>query len=112
MPKTTNREIHRIFSTYYDQRYPVVQSALQSSNMIAGLAAKTGKVANMARKIASTLIPQAAMTYALDRLMVHRPIASFLPPPPARGKVLPRTQSTWSVHHAPSTSSSSTPSMV
>ncbi|KAF9974742.1 hypothetical protein BGZ73_001797 [Actinomortierella ambigua] len=111
MPKENSRDILHIFSTYYDQRYSVVQSSIQSSNMLAGLATKTGKVANVTRRIATKLIPQAVIARSLDKMMVHRPIASFLPPPPARGKVPPRPQNTWRIyqnhHHPPPSTSSS-----
>ncbi|KAG0234131.1 hypothetical protein BGW42_006871 [Actinomortierella wolfii] len=98
MPKNNADETRAIFATYYDLRLPVVQSAFQSSNMLAGLAIKTGKVANVTRTIATKLIPQSFLAYSLDKMLVHRPIASFLPPPPTRGKIPPQPQSEWRIY--------------
>ncbi|KAF9208809.1 hypothetical protein BGZ49_007462 [Haplosporangium sp. Z 27] len=91
----TYDNIQSAFKDYYNERYPLAKTDLESSQKMAKLVAGQTWVDSLMRKVVFNIFPSFTVRIALLKSLSYRPQASFLPKVAYRGtgKVNPQKES-------------------
>ncbi|KAG0284586.1 hypothetical protein BGZ96_011060 [Linnemannia gamsii] len=90
LESTSRSAIHRIFTLYKAERYPIVQEAFKSSEFLSKRIERS--LTGLLARWMSRYTPLWLWKIMLAKSVKHRPTASFLPPVEVRGSVRPEVQ--------------------
>ncbi|KAF9147810.1 hypothetical protein BG015_010490 [Linnemannia schmuckeri] len=86
MPSTNQKDITRVFETYYRQRAKIARLALGNSRQFGKVMGDRGPISQLVRKIFLNHIPARISKQANTQRIQYRPQLHFLPPAPTAAK--------------------------
>ncbi|KAF9902591.1 hypothetical protein EC991_004764 [Linnemannia zychae] len=94
MPSTDQKDITRVFETYYSQRARIAKLALGNSRQFGKVMGERGPISQLIRKVFLNHIPSWMSKQANTQRIQYRPQLHFLPPAATAAKALvpPRPQ--------------------